>query len=55
MDPKYSDFIITYKVVPTNPLYACALKGCERTDEHEVGITNDDRWEHVHIDSQDVL
>ncbi|HEY0702493.1 MAG TPA: hypothetical protein VGD60_06980 [Candidatus Acidoferrales bacterium] len=47
MDPRYSNFIITYKVVPGEPLYACALRDCRIKGEHEVGINNADQWEHV--------
>jgi hypothetical protein len=39
----------TANILP-DPFWACALKGCQLPYPHEVGMTEDLKWEHAWAD-----
>lgn len=43
-------FLTTYVAEPDYPFWACAVEGCKVPFPHEVGITKDHEWKHVHAD-----
>lgn len=40
----------TYVAQPTDPFWACAVRGCHLDFPHMVGITHDLKWKHVYAD-----
>jgi hypothetical protein len=49
------DELLKYRTTYTarfspDPFWACAVKGCQLPYPHEVGMTEDRKWEHVWAD-----